>query len=93
MKKENSNKQDYFIIDFLHIARTVWHRIWIVILSGVIIGALGFCYATFLIPPKYSSSVMLYVNNSSLLGNTTFTGPCQDLHRYSQEQNHHQPGY
>ena len=79
MKKENSNKQDYFIIDFLHIARTVWHRIWIVILSGVIIGALGFCYATFLIPPKYSSSVMLYVNNSSLLGNTTFSISSSEL--------------
>ncbi len=79
MKKENSNKQEYYIIDFLHIARSVWHRIWIVILSGVIVGALGFSYATFFIPPKYSSSVMLYVNNSSLLGNTTFSISSSEL--------------
>ncbi len=79
MKNENSNKQEYYIIDFLHIARTVWHRIWIVILSGVLVGVLGFSYATFFITPQYSSSVMLYVNNSSLLGNTTFSISSSEL--------------
>ncbi len=79
MKNENSNKQEYYIIDFLHIARTVWHKIWIVILSGVLVGVLGFSYATFFITPQYSSSVMLYVNNSSLLGNTTFSISSSEL--------------
>lgn len=79
MKNENSNKQEYYIIDFLHIARTVWHRIWVVILAGVLAGAAGFSYATFFITPKYSSSVMLYVNNSSILGNTTFSISSSEL--------------
>lgn len=79
MKNENSNKQEYYIIDFLHIARSVWHRIWIVILSGVLAGAACFSYASFCITPKYSSSVMLYVNNSSLLGNTTFSISSSEL--------------
>ena len=79
MKNENSNKQDYYVIVFLHIARSVWHRIWLVVLSGILVGALAFSYAAFLITPKYSSSVMLYVNNSSLLGNTTFSISSSEL--------------
>lgn len=80
MKNEVSNKQqEYYVIDFLHIARSVWHRIWLVILSGILVGALAFSYAAFLITPKYASSVMLYVNNSSLLGNTTFSISSSEL--------------
>lgn len=80
MKNEVSNKQqEYYVIDFLHIARSVWHRIWLVILSGILVGALVFSYAAFLITPKYASSVMLYVNNSSLLGNTTFSISSSEL--------------
>lgn len=79
MKNENSNKQEYYVVDFLHIARSVWHRIWLVVLSGILAGVIGFSYATFLITPKYSSSVMLYVNNSSLLGNTTFSISSSEL--------------
>lgn len=80
MKNEVSNKQqEYYVIDFLHIARSVWHRIWLVILSGILVGVLAFSYAAFLITPKYASSIMLYVNNSSLLGNTTFSISSSEL--------------
>lgn len=79
MKNENSNKQEYYVVDFLHIARGVWHRIWWVIISGILAGVIGFSYATFFITPQYSSSVMLYVNNSSLLGNTTFSISSSEL--------------
>ncbi len=79
MKNENSNKQEYYVVDFLHIVRSVWHRIWLVVLAGILAGVIGFSYATFFITPKYSSSVMLYVNNSSLLGNTTFSISSSEL--------------
>ncbi len=71
--KERSTK-DYYTIDFLHIAKSLWHRAWIIILSGILAAAVGFSVAAFVIKPEYSSSIMLYVNNSSFsLGNTSFS--------------------
>ena len=49
-------------------------RAWIIILCGLLTAVIGFGYSSFIIPPTYSSSIMLYVNNSSFsLGNTNFS--------------------
>ncbi len=78
-EKKNST-QEYYVIDFLHIVRTVWRRIWVVILVGIIGATIGFTYSAFFIPPKYSSSIMLYVNNSSFsLGSSNFSISSSDL--------------
>jgi capsular polysaccharide biosynthesis protein len=53
-------------IDILHIVKALWHRAWIIVIAGVMAAALGFSYASFVLTPQYSSSIMLYVNNSSL---------------------------
>ena len=58
--------KEYYVIDFLHIIRSVIHRLWIIILVGVIAGGCGFSIANFAIKPMYASSVMLYVNNNSI---------------------------
>lgn len=82
MKKENSNKQDkqeYFVIDFLHIFKSVWHRVWLIILAGLIAGAMGFVYSRFFITPQYSSSLMLYVNNSSSITGGKFSFNASEL--------------
>lgn len=76
MNKDNSkkNEKDYYVIDILHIIKAVWHRAWIVVLSGFLAGCLGFAYSAFALKPQYSASVMLYVNNSSFsVGNTNFS--------------------
>ena len=73
---ENTERQnrDYYTIDLLHILKTLWRRVWIIALVGIIAAVSGFGFASFAIAPKYSSSIMLYVNNSSLsLGNTNFS--------------------
>ena len=73
-KKDNNVSAEYYTIDLLHIVKRVWHYIWVVALASLIAAVLGFCYASFLIAPTYSSSVMLYVNNTSLsLGGADFT--------------------
>jgi len=82
MKKDTSNKQDrqeYFVIDFVHIFKSVWHRIWVVILAGIIAGGLGFSYARFIVTPMYSSSLMLYVNNSSSITGGKFSFNASEL--------------
>ena len=61
-------------IDILRLIKAVWTKMWVVVLCAVICGAAFFAYAKGFITPKYSSSVMLYVNNSSFsVGNTNFS--------------------
>ena len=57
--------RDYYVIDLAHIAKNVLHRLWVVVICGVLSAAIGFSLAAFAIAPTYSSSIMLYVNNSS----------------------------
>lgn len=74
MDNDRKNTKEYYTIDILHVIRTVWYRIWIVVLVGIISAGIGFSIAAFAMTPKYSSSVMLYVNNSSFsLGSTSFS--------------------
>lgn len=62
---KNDNK-DYYVIDIMHIIRTVWQRAWVLVLCGFLAAGIGFSIAAFAIAPTYSSSIMLYVNNSSI---------------------------
>ncbi|MBE6727653.1 MAG: hypothetical protein E7562_03285 [Ruminococcaceae bacterium] len=74
MDNKEKNSVEYYSIDLLHIAKTLWKRAWLIAISGFLAAAIGFSIATFLIAPTYSSSIMLYVNNSSFsLGNTSFS--------------------
>ena len=66
MDTEKNVQKDYYVVDIVHIAKSIWYRIWIVALVGILFAAAGFSVAAFLITPTYSSSIMLYVNNSSL---------------------------
>ncbi len=76
---ENSEKE-YFAIDIVHILKTIWYHIWVVALVGILGAGLGFSYAAFLITPTYSSSIMLYVNNSSFsLNDVGFSISSSDL--------------
>ncbi len=73
MKKEQVG-QEYYSIDLSHIVKTLLKRAWVLILSGLLCAAIGFGIAAFFIAPKYSSSILLYVNNSSFsLGSTNFS--------------------
>ncbi len=73
MGKQDKNKE-YYTIDWVHIFKSLWQRIWIIILAGILVAAIGFGVSAFTVSPTYSSSIMLYVNNSSFaLGNTSFS--------------------
>lgn len=57
--------KDYYVVDLAHIVKAVWKKIWLVAIASILTAALGFSLAAFVITPTYSSSIMLYVNNSS----------------------------
>lgn len=65
MEQSNVKPKEYFVIDLAHIMKTIWHKIWVVIIISVIVAVIGFSVSSFVIAPTYSSSIMLYVNNSS----------------------------
>lgn len=65
MERHEKNTKDYYVIDLAHIVKVIWQRLWVVVLVSVLTTAIGFSMAAFVIPPTYSSSIMLYVNNSS----------------------------
>lgn len=65
MESKKNNSKEYYVIDLLHILKYVWHKIWVVAISGILAGVIAFSIAAFAIAPTYSSSIMLYVNNSS----------------------------
>lgn len=74
MERKEKNSKEYYSIDLLHIVRSLWRRAWVIVLSGLLTAAIGFVISAFVIAPTYSSSIMLYVNNSSFsLGNTSFS--------------------
>lgn len=52
-------------IDLKELFLILWHRIWIIILVTILSGAVVFGFTRFLIKPKYTSSIKMYVNNST----------------------------
>lgn len=65
MENTEKAKNEYFVIDFAHVLNALIKRIWLIVLSSILAAAIGFCMAAVFITPKYSSSIMLYVNNSA----------------------------
>jgi hypothetical protein len=80
MERQDKNNREYYTIDVLHIVKTLWRRVWVIALCGLLAGAMGFSMAAFFIAPTYSSYIKLYVNNSSFsLGNTSFSISSSEL--------------
>ncbi len=75
---EMGSKEAY-TIDVGFIFKTILKRIWIVILVGVLVAALGFVGSKFLIEPTYSSTVKFYVNNISSSSSTGVVSSSQIL--------------
>ncbi|MBQ8029485.1 MAG: hypothetical protein IJ262_08795 [Clostridia bacterium] len=65
MDNTEKSMKDYYVVDLAHIFKAVWKKVWIVAIVSIVTAAIGFSLATFAITPTYSSSIMLYVNNSS----------------------------
>lgn len=59
----NENKGN-IEIDLKRLLLTLARHIWVILLVGIVLAALLFSYAAFMITPMYSASVQLYVNNT-----------------------------
>lgn len=52
-------------VDLLGLLRLLGSKLWMILISMVLCGAIAFVTAVFTITPTYTASAMLYVNNSS----------------------------
>lgn len=74
MNKEDNNSKDFYVIDIQHIFKSLWKRLWAIVLAGIITASAGFCLASFVIAPKYRATIMLYVNNADIsVGGSSFS--------------------
>ena len=64
MVKKESGEQE-IVIDVRYLVIALLKKAWAIALVGAIVAISSFVYNTKFVKPKYSSSVMLYVNNSS----------------------------
>lgn len=58
-------------IDFLDVLKALGKRLWIIVLSGALVGALMLMYTVFFVTPLYQASVTLYINNRSINGSNS----------------------
>ncbi len=63
MDKENKVSGSEFIIDINHIFDALLKRIGLIALVSLLTAALGFSMAAFVVAPKYSADILMYVNN------------------------------
>lgn len=77
---EKRKNEEFYTIDILHLAKSLWRRAWVIGLSGLLAAVAGLLISAFCIAPTYSSHIKLYVNNSSFtLGNANFSISSSEL--------------
>ncbi len=79
-KEKTSIDHQNDLIDTRRIFKMLWSRLWLIILAGIVSAAIAMTYTVFMITPKYSASIMLYVNNKSVsVGGTSIKLESSDL--------------
>ena len=78
MKKNEENEKE-FVVDIPHILQALLKFAWVIVIVGIAAGLVTFVYNSKLVAPKYSSGVMLYVNNKSLSVGGEFSISAADL--------------
>lgn len=64
--KERNVEDGTYEIDLLRILKVLWSHAWIIVISTLLVGALAFSYAKFLVEPTYQARTLMYVNNKSI---------------------------
>ncbi len=60
-------------IDIVHLLKVLWKNIAIILVVAVAGALIAFVYAKFIISPTYQATAMMYVNNKSESGSTSYS--------------------
>ena len=62
----NNNNNGVYEIDILKLIQMLWYKAWVIVLVSVFAAAIALAGTVYFITPQYTSSVLMYVNNSSV---------------------------
>ncbi|MBR7100078.1 MAG: hypothetical protein IKC91_02870 [Clostridia bacterium] len=71
MNEIQKNTKEEFTIDLKHVFKTILHRIWFIVLAGVLAAGTALLIAMFVITPKFAASIRFYVNAAPSSGNNS----------------------
>lgn len=76
----NEQKRDIYEIDLLRMLRALLNKARLIIVVTVLLGIVAFSYSFFLVKPLYTSTALMYVNNSSVsIGSTSVSFSSSEL--------------
>lgn len=73
MNQQNKENTDEIEIDLGEIFGLLLHRLWLILLCGIVCGIIGFIVSSFIITPKYDSTTKIYILNRQNNDNLTLS--------------------
>ena len=65
MENKTRKIQNEYTVDMVHVLQFLWHRIWIIILAGILAAGVANVYASFFETPQYSAKIQMMVKNAT----------------------------
>ena len=65
MENKTRKIQNEYTVDLVHVLQFLWHRIWIIILAGLLAAGTAFTYAKYFQTHQYSAKIQLMVKNAT----------------------------
>lgn len=70
---QNTNTDDVIEIDLQELVMLLVHRLWLIILCGILTGVIGFIVSKFAITPMYESTTKVYILNKQDNNTVTYS--------------------
>lgn len=58
-----TERRETIELDLLRILLTIWRRLWVILLVGILLAGLAYGYARLFVTPTYEANTQIYVNN------------------------------
>lgn len=65
METKTRKIQNEYTVDLMHVLQFLWHRVWIIILAGILAAGAAFFHAKYIEVPQYSAKIQLMVKNAT----------------------------
>ena len=70
---QEMNQNDVIEIDLLEVMSVMLHRLWLILLCGVLAGGLAFALSAFVVVPQYESTTKIYILNKNENSSLTYS--------------------
>lgn len=70
---QQTEKNDVIEIDVLELLNLMLHRLWLILLCGILVGGAAFVLSAFVLTPQYESTTKIYILNKTENTNLTYS--------------------